>query len=212
VSEDTRRSWTNDPKVAAVGVRKIQDYVQLEKTEEALAYKNKLELTQGGRTEVFGSLDMLMFQKSAEERVGKLLPEALEQLPSHKGMAEHCKPVLDVVVDFCVCAFAQHEKTIHELEKKVRRLHRENAKLKMGETAAPLTRDDVIPSNVEDSPYARTTLWRHAKGVTEVMFLFLFPIPALVPGLFFYLCSVCCLGSPLFLCARPFAAGLVHVM
>jgi hypothetical protein len=89
-----------------------------------LTVQNKLELTQGGRTEVFGSLDMLMLQKSAEERVGKLLPEALEQLSSHKGMAEHCKPVLGVVVDFCVRAFAQHEKTIHELEKKVRRLHR----------------------------------------------------------------------------------------
>ena len=179
VSEDSRRSWTNDPKAAAVGVRKIQDYVQLVKTEEALAYKNKLKLAQDGRTEVFGSLDMLMFQKSAEERVGKLLPGALEQLPSHKGMAEYCKPVLDVVVDFCVRAFAQYEKTIHELEKKVRRLRRENAKLKLGETAAPLTRDEVIPSNVQDSPYARTTLWRHAKGVTEVLFLFSFLAPAL---------------------------------
>ena len=41
VSEDTRRSWTNDPKVAAAGVRKIKDYVQLEKTEEALAHRTK---------------------------------------------------------------------------------------------------------------------------------------------------------------------------
>ena len=124
-------------------------------TAAAKAYKRKLKLARAGSV-AFGPLDLMMFQRSAEKRFGEILPALLKDVPSSKGMLEHCKPVLDIVFAFVVKCFEEYEAKIASLHKKV-------AQLEKGKAAVI----NVVPN--QDPYSSRTTLWRHAVSVKEVI-------------------------------------------
>jgi hypothetical protein len=81
-----------------VGYRKLKDFATLQRRVEAKevlvdSYKRKLKIARSGSL-AFGPLDLILFQKKAEESFGTIMPKVLEDVPSSTGMLQHCKPVL----------------------------------------------------------------------------------------------------------------------
>ena len=83
--------------------------------------RNKLKLARQGLT-CFGPMELLLFQKKAEDRFGTIMPALLEDFPCCARITHYCKPILDIVFAFVVRCFVEYEKTIAILEKTVRRL------------------------------------------------------------------------------------------
>ncbi len=93
-----------------VGYRKLKYFATLQRrveTEEAVdSYTRKLKIARSGSL-AFGSLDLVLFQKKAEARFGTIMPKLLEDVPSSKGILQHCKPVLNIIFAFCIKAFEE---------------------------------------------------------------------------------------------------------
>ena len=145
-----------------VGYRKLKDFATLQRYVEAKeavdSYKRKLKIARSGSL-AFGPLDLILFQKKAEERFGTIMPKLLEDVPSSKGMLQYCKPVLHIIFAFCIKAFEEYEKTIASLIKRVRRLERL-------QTQSDKTTSEInLLTKGPDETYARTTLWTHAKAI-----------------------------------------------
>jgi hypothetical protein len=88
------------------------------KTRTAAAYATKLKLSRQGLT-CFGPMELLLFQKKAEDRFGTIMPALLEDFPCCARIMHYCKPILDIVFAFVVRCFVEYEKTIAILEKTV---------------------------------------------------------------------------------------------
>ena len=73
-------------------------------------------------------MELLLFQKKAEDRFGTIMPALLEDFPCCARIMHYCKPILDIVFAFVVRCFVEYEKTIAILEKTVRRLQRGDRK------------------------------------------------------------------------------------
>ena len=104
-------------------------------------------------------MELLLFQKKAEDRFGTIMPALLKDFPCCARIMHYCKPILDIVFAFVVRCFVEYEKTIAILEKTVRRLQR-------GERMRPVV-DSNFTSNEVDSYSSRTTLWRHSNAVKD---------------------------------------------
>jgi hypothetical protein len=165
LSQEPLRDCTREPqsqKREQIGVEKMKTMKAREesatKTRTAAAYATKLKLARQGLT-CFGSMELLLFQKKAEDRFGTIMPALLEDFPCCARIMHYCKPILDIVFAFVVRCFVEYEKTIAILEKNVRRLQR-------GERRRPVVDSNFTPNEV-DSYSSRTTLWRHANAVKD---------------------------------------------
>ena len=127
------------------------------KTRTAAAYATKLKLARQGLT-CFGPMELLLFQKKAEDRFGTIMPALLEDFPCCARIMHYCKPILDIMFAFVVRRFVEYEKTIAILEKTVRRLQR-------GERRRRVVYSNFTASSEVDYYSSRTTLWRHANAV-----------------------------------------------
>ncbi len=145
-----------------VGYRKLKDFATLQRRVEAKeaadSYTRKLKIARSGSL-AFGSLDLILFQKKAEARFGTIMPKLLEDVPSSKGILQHCKPVLNIIFAFCIKAF---ENTIASLIKRVR--HLERVQTQRGKTTSEIN----VSTKGRGETYARTTLWTHAKAIQVV--------------------------------------------
>ena len=129
------------------------------KTRTAAAYATKLKLARQGLT-CFGPMELLLFQKKAEDQFGTIMPALLKYFPCCARIMHYCKPILDIVFAFVVRCFVEYEKTIAILEKTVRRLQR-------GESRRHVVYSNFKASSEVDSYSSRTTLWRHANAVKD---------------------------------------------
>jgi hypothetical protein len=82
-----------------IGVEKMKTMKAREetatKTRTAAAYATKLKLARQGLT-CFGPIELLLFQKKAEDRFGTIMPALLKYFPCCARIMHYCKPILDI--------------------------------------------------------------------------------------------------------------------
>ncbi len=72
------------------------------------AYATKLNLARQG-LRCFGPMELLLFQKKAEDRFGTIMPALLEDFTCCYRIMHYCKPILDIVFAFVVRCFVRED-------------------------------------------------------------------------------------------------------
>jgi hypothetical protein len=130
-----------------VGFGRFVTFTEEEPTDAAskaaAEHKAKLRVARSG-SKVFGPLDLIMFQKKANERLGDALPKMLEDVEGAEGMLQHCTPVLDIVFAFVDHCFVECEKTIELLQRRIKKLERESAPIPVLSAKPGITQHDAL--------------------------------------------------------------------